>query len=159
MVKILKVEDVSPLEAEIDRLREVIEKNFAAPGTAAEESANTAFQQQARARIALQRTLERKLQFLQSKLESAWEYADKASEKRLAEAIEQTMLELGAIRDVPNVAPAEVVAKSEIGTDRWRGARALDTILHQGPIKKSELSDPLELDNSLGVRTQVRIKE
>src|SRR5687768_6100728 len=126
-------------------LRQRLSKsNYAPPGTEREEAADTAYAQQARAAFAAKQAHERKLAFLQSKLESAWEYGDKAAEKRLAEAIEQELLALGAIRTVPNVEPNNAVAKSELGADRRRGANALDTILHQPTLRKDELPDPLQ---------------
>jgi hypothetical protein len=105
--------------------------------------------------------LERTLVFLQSKLESAWEYGDKASEKRIAEAIEQTLLDLDAIRSIPYVAPREV-AKRELpdplagfGSDRRRGADALLSVLTapSTDLKKAaeEAAAVEKLDQSLGV--------
>ncbi len=143
------------------KVEDLVKSDFAAPGTEGERAADTPAQAADRARIAHQRALERKLVILQSKLESAWEYGDKAGERRLAEAIEQTLLELGAIRAVPNVAPDESVAKTEspIGLGRAKQRDALGTLLRQPTLRKGDLPDPLGLSNDLGLRSQTRIKD
>jgi hypothetical protein len=68
-------------------------------------------------------------------------------------------LDVGRGRPRGTAASDRVVAKSEIGADRRRGAEALTTILHTPSIKKSDLPDPLELSNGFGLRSQSKIKE
>ena len=88
---------------------------------------------------------------------------DRARQLTISQELDEIEAELGALRpmlaatgDRSNAA-SEQVAKSDGRTSAERGD-ALGVLLRTPSIKKAELPDPLELDNSMGVRSQVRIK-
>jgi hypothetical protein len=156
MVKIVKVEDVSPLEAEIDRLREIIEKNFVAPSTVGEINSDTEHQRARRERVAEQRALEREYEV---KYGLYFAYGtSRARQLELSAELDVIEARLKSLRATLAGTGAHRVAKSDSLTSAERGADSLGMLLRTPSLKKADLPDPLELDNSMGVRSQPKIQ-
>jgi hypothetical protein len=132
-----------------------IQKNFADPVTVGERAADTPAQAAARAAIDEQRVLEREYEALYSIFFAHG--TSRARQMEVSARLDEIESRLSVVR--ANLAgTTKRVAKSDSLTDAERGANALDTIMHTPTLRKQDLPDVFELDNSIGVRTQTKVK-
>ncbi len=153
--RVLKVEE-----------REVISKtDFSAPATAGEQAVDTAKQVADREAVARQHFVERELAVKYYQLHSFGLARDRQRQLQLSAEIDALEYELHFLREKLGTtgnrrdAGSEQVAKSDpigFGTNKRRDT--LGIVLRQPSLKKADLPNPFELDNSLGLRDQKPIK-
>jgi hypothetical protein len=152
-VKILKVED-----------REEITKSaFDAPGTEGERRADTPHQAADRALIDRQHALERRQAVLYGLFHSLPVQRDRPRQLEISRELDEVEAELNSLREHSASTGARrdagsEFAKCELGIGAPKQRDPLGAILRQPTLRKQDLPDPFELDNSIGVRSQPFIK-
>ena len=133
--------------------------NWAPPSTVNEQAADSEAQAAYRALIARRGLIEHEIEVQTHLLHSYALARDRKRQLEISQKLDELEAELHLLRPKLGATGERHRAGSElVKTDRQRGADALDTIMHQPSIKKSELPDVFELDNSMGLRSQPKIK-
>jgi hypothetical protein len=145
-----------------------IKKSEETPQTVGELSADRSTQRADREAIDRKHYLERRRGVLYSLFFSHELARDRERQLDVSRELDEIEAELNALRPVLGstgpraTASGEQVAKSDspIGIGARKQRDTLGTLLRTPTVRKTDhLPDPFELDNSLGIRSQARIKE